>query len=157
MSIALRATAGRHTAAHRIAELRRQLRDLEAANSFLVRDGDAITADLHTALIRGCQDAVRLAQLQAERDALVKANEDLRHATIRAKAEQERLRRAVVNARPKITVAVQNLDRPYISHVQIPYPVPVGQSTANDETQQLPIIEQPQPWPVYAMHSTGVA
>ncbi|KOU59907.1 hypothetical protein ADK57_32065 [Streptomyces sp. MMG1533] len=155
MTTAIRTPAGRHTAAHRIAELRRELRDLEAANSFLARDGDAKAADLHTALIRGCQDSMRIAQLQAERDALVKANEDLRHATIRAKAEQERLRRAVINARPRITVAYQNLDRPYISHVQIPYPVPVGQSTANDETQQLPIVDQPEPgpWPAYRMRT----
>jgi hypothetical protein len=36
--------------------------------------------------------------------------------------------------------------------------VPVGQSTANDETQQLPVIEQPKAaWPVYEMRAKEAA
>ncbi|PAZ15612.1 hypothetical protein CLM62_12505 [Streptomyces sp. SA15] len=144
---------GKHTAAY--AELRTHAHRVEADNRELTGAVEDREREIHTALLRGCQDAMLIAQLQAERDALVKANENLRHAAVRAKAEQERLRRAVVNARPKITVGYQNLDRPYVSHVQVPYPVPVGQSTANDETQQLPVIELPQPgpWPTYRMRT----
>ncbi|MEU1497353.1 hypothetical protein [Streptomyces sp. NPDC005732] len=144
MSITI-VTRGRHTATGVIAQLRGQIRDMEADNRFLTHDGRAMAADLHTALIRGCQDAMLIAHLRAENTAVKEANAELRRTTIRAKAEQERLRQAVINARPKIDVAVQRLDRPYASHVQIPYPVPVGRSTANDETQQLAVIDLPVP------------
>jgi hypothetical protein len=147
---------GRHTAAEVIAQLRYQVRDVETDNQILVRHGQAMAVDLHTALIRGCQDAMLIARLRDENAAVKEANAELRRATIRAKAEQARLRQAVINARPRITETVQRLDRPYVSHVQIPYPVPVGRSTANEETQQLAVLDQPQPavWPVYATPAT---
>ncbi|MCX4809066.1 hypothetical protein OG601_46970 [Streptomyces sp. NBC_01239] len=158
MSITLRATVGRHRSSIIIAGLRGQVRELKADKLQLAANAYRADDEIHTALIRGCQDAMLIAQLRAENTAVKKANEEWRRTVIRAKAEQERLRRAVVNARPKISVAVQPLDRPYISHVQFPYPVPVGQSTANDETQQLPVIEQPKAaWPVYEMRAEGVA
>jgi hypothetical protein len=154
MSITLRATVGRHRSSIIIAGLRSQVRDLKADKLQLAANAYRLDDEIHTALIRGCQDAMLIARLRAENAAVKKANEGLRHATIRAKAEQERLRRAVINARPKISVAVQPLDRPYISYVRFPYPVPVGQTKANDETQQLPVIEQPKAaWPVYEMHA----
>ncbi|MFJ4785069.1 hypothetical protein [Streptomyces sp. NPDC088794] len=144
---------GRHTGRFINTRLRRQVRELDDHNAHLVAGVEQREADLYTALLRGCQDAMLIAQLRAENEAVKAANEELRHTVIRAKAEQERLRRAVINARPKIGVAVQQLDRPYVSHTQIPYPVPVGQSTANDETQQLPVIDRPEPapqaWPSY--------
>lgn len=144
-------TTGKHTSA--FAELRTHTRQIEADNQALTADIEDRERELHAALLRGCQDAILIAQLQAERQALLAANDELRHKTIRAKAEQERLRRAVINARPKIGVAYQQLDRAYVSHVQIPYPVPVGRSTANDETQQLPVIDQPTPWPAYRVRT----
>lgn len=131
---------GRHTSAH--VEFR--ARRAEA-------DNRQLRAELHTALVRGCQDSMLIARLKEERAGLVAYNRELRDKTIRAKAEQERLRRAVVNARPRITVAEQQLDRPYVSRVLLPYPVPVGRDTSNDETQQLPVIDQPEPWPAYRM------
>lgn len=61
---------------------------------------------------------------------------------IRQAADLARLRQAVINARPRIT-KVPALARPYVAAVPIPYPVPVGRSTANEETQQLPILDLP--------------
>jgi hypothetical protein len=144
-------TNGKHTSAY--AELRAHLRGVVAENGQLVAGVEDRERELHAALLRGCQDAMLIAQLRAENTAVKAANEEWRRTTIRAKAEQERLRRAVINARPRIGVAYQQLDRAYVSHVQIPYPVPVGKSTANDETQQLPIVELPEPWPAYRMRS----
>ena len=51
----------------------------------------------------------------------------------------------VVNARPRITYTVQRLDRPYVSHIQIPYPVPVGRDMSNETTQEIPLIDMPSP------------
>lgn len=156
MSLTL-ATRGRHTAAEVIAQLRGQVRDVESDNRILVRIGDAMAADLHTALIRGCQDAMLIAELRAENAAVKAANADLRRTTIRAKAEQERLRQAVINARPKIREIDSQLVRPFAPVVVLPYASPVPhRSTANDATQQLPVLDKPQPavWPVYAVPAT---
>lgn len=137
---------GRHTAAYRIAELRREVRDLDSANTVLLTGTEDREREIHTALVRGCQDAMRIAQLSTERDALLKANEELRHKTIRAKAEQERLRRAVVNARPRIREVPSDMVRPYITAWRLPYlsAIPV-RDTSNDETQRLPVVD----WPSY--------
>ena len=132
---------GRHTSAH--TSLRRHARSVEADNQQLVAAVEDREAEIHTALIRGCQDAMANAQLRAENTALKRRVKELGDKVIRAGAEHQRLRQAVINARPRIGVAVQRLDRPYVSHVQVPYPVPVGQCTAHDETQQLPVIDQP--------------
>lgn len=148
MSIAISVrTVGKHSPAN--PELR--ARRAESDNVRLTATIEDQARDLHTALVRGCQDSMLIARLKEERAGLVAYNRELRDKTIRAKAEQERLRRAVVNARPRITVAEQQLDRPYVSAVQLPYPVPVGRDTSNDETQQLPVIDQPEPWPTYRM------
>jgi hypothetical protein len=151
------ATRGRHTAAEVIAHLRGQVRDVEMDNRLLVRDGQAMAADLHTALIRGCQDAMLIAQLRAENAAVKAANEEWRRTTIRAKAEQDRLRQAVINARPKLHPVPTDLVRPFAPVVVLPYVSPVPyRSTANDETQQMPVLDRPQPavWPVYALPAT---
>lgn len=146
-------TRGKHTAAHRIAQLQAQLDQADADNRALIAANEDLTCDLTRAIIRACQDEMRIAVAEEENGRLKARVRKLSDRVIRGAAEQERLRRAVVNARPRITETVQRLDRPYVSHVQIPYPVPVGRSMANDATQQLPILDQPQPavWPVYAM------
>jgi hypothetical protein len=143
---------GRHTSAY--TSLRRHARSVEADNRQLIAVNEQQADEIHTALIRGCQDAMANAQLRAENTALKKRVKELGDKVIRGGAEHQRLRQAVINARPRISVAVQRLDRPYVSHVQIPYPIPVGQWTANDETQQLPVIDRPEPWPVYATPTT---
>lgn len=157
MSLTLTAR-GKHTAAEVIAQLRSQVRDVEMDNRLLVRDGHARATDLHTALIRGCQDAMLIAHLRAENTAVKAANEEWRRKTVRAQAEQERLRRAVVAARPKLHPVPTDLVRPFAPVVELPYVSPVPyRSTANDDTQQLPVLDQPEPavWPVYAMPATA--
>jgi hypothetical protein len=152
------AARGRHTNGAVIGQLRSQLREVESDNELLVRDGRDMAAELHTALIRGCQDAMRIAALEAVNAAVLAANEELRRETVKAKAdtlraqaEQKRLRQAVINARPKITQVDTQLVRPFAPAVVLPYVSPVPyRSTANDETQQLPAIDLPEPWPVYA-------
>lgn len=145
MTLAITGRArGRHTPAHRIAELRRALNDLEDQNSFLARDGDAKEQDLHTALMRGCQDAMRIAQLREQLAGAVAGIRKTQQDLIRAKAEQERLRRAVVNARPRIREVDTQLVRPYSPVVVLPYVSPVPhRDTSNDQTQELPILDRP--------------
>lgn len=150
--MSLTAAPGKHTAAYR--ELEARLARAEADNRALTARNEELVCELTSTIISASQYSARAAVAEEENGRLKDSHKDLRHTVIRAKAEHERLRRAVVNARPRITVAYQNLDRPYISHVQIPYPVPVGECTANDETQQLPILDLPEsPWPAYRMRT----
>lgn len=147
MSITLRATVGRHRPTVIIAGLRSQVRDLKADKQQLAANAYRAADEIHTALIRGCQDAMLIAQLRAENAAVKKANEEWRRTVIRAKAEQERLRQAVIKARPKLHPVPTELARPFAPVVQWPYVPPLPyQSTANDETQQLPVLD----WPQYA-------
>jgi hypothetical protein len=145
VSITIRAAVGRHRPAVIIAGLRSEVRDLKADKLQLAANAYRAADEIHTALIRGCQDAMLIAQLRAENTAVKKANEEWRRTVIRAKAEQERLRQAVVKARPKIHPVPTELARPFAPVVQWPYVPPLPyQSTANDETQQLPVLDWPQ-------------
>ncbi|MFC8065426.1 hypothetical protein [Streptomyces sp. NPDC057293] len=139
---------GKHSSPYQ--ELRAHNRRIEDDNTFLTGAVEEREQQLHTALIRGCQDAVVIAALRAELGAVKAANADLRRTTIRAKAEQERLRRAVVNARPRIREVPTDLVRPYSPVVVLPYVSPVPhRDTSNDETQEIALIDLPQPWPTY--------
>lgn len=143
-SIVKRRRAGKHTPAY--AGLRAYAMRADADNRQLVAAVEDREREIHTALIRCCQDAMVIAQLRAENAAVKTANENLRHTVIRAKAEQERLRRAVVNARPRIREVPTALVRPYSPVVQLPYVSPVPyRDTSNETTQQLPILDQPHP------------
>jgi hypothetical protein len=93
VSITLRATVGRHRPTVIIAGLRSQVRDLKADKQQLAANAYRAADEIHTALIRGCQDAMLIARLRAENTAVKKANEEWRRTVIRAKAEQERLGR----------------------------------------------------------------
>lgn len=147
-------TGGRHRA-DRIVELKARIRELEsgqddyvqqleAERDGLVRENEQLACDLTQTVLRASQDAMWRAQADAENGRLKRANKELRHTVIRAKAEQERLRRAVVNARPRIREVDTQLVRPFSPVVCLPYVSPVPyRSTANDETQQLPAIELP--------------
>lgn len=128
------------TAPHdRIAGLEARVQELEAAT-------ETLTCELTRALLRGMQDATSLAEQRIENAALIAKVRELSDKVVRGAADQARLRRAVINARPRITETVQRLDRPYVSHVQIPYPVPVQSAdTTNEVTQQLPILDLPEP------------
>lgn len=146
---------GIRRAPDRIAELEARIRELEASqddyvaqleaeNASLLADNEQLACDLTRTILRACQDAMWRAQTDEENRALKAANKNLRHTTIRAKAEQERLRRAVINARPRIREVDTQLVRPYSPVVVLPYVSPVPhRDTSNDETQQLPIIDRP--------------
>ena len=131
---------GRHSPAH--PELR--ARRAESDNALLTAALEDCERDLHTALIRGCQDAMRITEQREQLADAVAAIRKLQQDLIRSKAEQERLRRAVVNARPRIREVPTALVRPYSPVVCLPYVSPVPyRDTSNDETQQLPILDQP--------------
>jgi hypothetical protein len=146
---------GKHTAAYR--ELEARLAQAEADNRALIARNEELVCELTSAILSAIRYSLRAATAEDENGRLLKANEDLRHATIRAKAEQERLRQAVINARPRIREVPSAMVRPFAPQVDLPYVSPVPyRSTANDETQQLPVLDRPQPavWPVYAMPAT---
>jgi phosphoenolpyruvate carboxylase len=146
---------GKHTAAYR--ELEARLAQVEADNQALIARNEELVCELTSTILSASRYSLRAAAAEDENGRLLKANADLRHTTIRAKAEQERLRQAVVNARPKLHPVPTDLVRPFAPVVVLPYVSPVPhRSTANDETQQLPVLDRPQPavWPVYAMPAT---
>ncbi|WP_405883564.1 hypothetical protein OG747_36305 [Streptomyces sp. NBC_01384] len=150
-------TVRRHRAPDRIAELKCRLAQVEADNRALIARNEELICELTSSILAASRYSLRAAAADEENGRLLKANADLRHKTIRAKAEQERLRQAVINARPKIREVPSAMVRPYSPTVVLPYVSPVPyRSTANDETQQLPILDQPQKavWPVYAMPVT---
>jgi hypothetical protein len=78
---------------------------------------------------------------------VVRAEADVRRLVASLKNTQKALR----YAQPRITVVNAAMDRPYVAGVPIPYPVPVGRSTANDHTQELPILDRPAPVPAAAV------
>lgn len=131
---------GRHSRSN--ADLR--ARRAEADNRQLIAAVEDRERDLHTALVRGCQDAILIAHLREQLSGTVAGIRKTQGDLIRAKAEQERLRRAVVHARPRIREVPTALVRPFAPVVVLPYVSPVPyRDTSNDETQQLPILERP--------------
>jgi hypothetical protein len=118
--------AGRHSATN--PELR--ARRAEADNIQLIARIEDLEREIHTALIRGCQDAMLVARQREQLAGLAAHCRELTHKTIRAQAEQERLRRAVVNARPRIRQVPTDLVRPYSPVVCLPYISPVDSPAA---------------------------
>lgn len=116
---------GHHRAPDRIAELESQLAQTQADNRELIAANEDLTCALGRAVIHSCQDEMRIAIAEDENRRLKAANEELRGKTIRAQAEQERLRRAVINARPRIREVPTELVRPYSPVVCLPYVSPV--------------------------------
>lgn len=110
-------------------QLKQHIAAVDADNRALIAASENDARDIHTALIRGCQDAIALAAALTENQQLKTRVKELGDKVIRAEADKQRLRQAVINARPRITYTVQRLDRPYVSHVQVPYPVPGSRET----------------------------
>lgn len=147
-------SAGKHSAAGQKATRANAalIKQLKEDNAALIATNEDLVCELTRSLIRGMQEATARSEAETENAALKAANKNLADKVIRAGAEHARLRQAVINARPRITETVQRLDRPYVSHVQVPYPVPVQSAeTTNEQTQQLPILDLPEtdPWPDY--------
>lgn len=145
-----RIPAGRHRAADRIAELEAQLAQTEADNRALIAANETLVCELTRTIIRGCQDAILITELKDQRAGLVAGIRKTQGDLIRAKAEQERLRQAVVAARPRIREVPTDLVRPYSPVVCLPYVSPVPhRDTSGEQTQELPLLDQPAIWPVY--------
>ncbi|MFE7233980.1 hypothetical protein ACFVAF_25590 [Streptomyces sp. NPDC057596] len=146
-------TTGKHTAAY--AELRHRADRVEADNRQLSAANETLVCELSRAIIGGCQAATLAADLDAENQALKRRVRELSDKVIRGAAEQARLRQAVINARPRIREVPTDLVRPYSPVVVLPYVSPVPHhDTSNDQTQPLPILDQPQTtWPVYRMRT----
>ncbi|MFF0166734.1 hypothetical protein [Streptomyces prasinus] len=141
-------TTGKHTPAY--VELSARARQVEDDNRQLTAANEDLVCELARSIIRGSQAALRAAELEAENQALKARVKTLSHKVCRSAAEQERLRRAVVNARPRIREVPTDLVRPYSPVVQLPYVSPVPYcDTSAEQTQELPILDQPQPWPTY--------
>jgi hypothetical protein len=151
VSIAIsRRAAGRHRADDRIATLEARLAQAEADNAGLVAANETFICDLTQAVLRGCRDEMRIATAEAENALLKQRVRELSNKVIRAGAEHQRLRQAVVNARPRITEVPCAMVRPYSPVVQLPYASPVPyRDTSCEETQKLPILDQPHLWPAY--------
>ncbi|MEU8902124.1 hypothetical protein [Streptomyces mirabilis] len=146
---------GKHTAAYR--ELEARLAQAEADNRALIARNEELVCELTSTILSASRYSLRAAAAEDENGRLKAANEEWRRTTVRAKAEQERLRQAVINARPRIREVPSAMVRPFAPTVVLPYVSPVPhRSTANDETQQLPVLDQPQKavWPVYATPAT---
>ncbi|WP_185932511.1 hypothetical protein [Streptomyces sp. WAC 01325] len=141
MSLSL-PSRGRHTSAHQ--SLRADLRQAETDNQALTAAIEDREREIHTALVRGCQDAMLIAHLREQLAGAVVGIRQTQHSLVRSKAEQERLRQAVVNARPRIHQVDTDLVRPFSPVVCLPYVSPVPyRDTSNDATQQLPVVDRP--------------
>lgn len=153
--MSLTTAPGKHTAAYR--ELEARLAQVEADNRALIARNEELVCELTGTILSASRYSLRAAAAEEENGRLKQANEEWRRTTVRAKAEQERLRQAVINARPRIREVPSAMVRPFAPVVVLPYVSPVPyRSTANDETQKLPVLDQPQPavWPVYATPAT---
>ena len=137
-------SAGKHTSAY--ASLRGQLRTTEADNRQLIADNEELVCELTRSVIRGCQAATRAAELEVENTALKARVRELADKVCRSAAEQERLRQAVINARPRITKVDTRLVRPFAPVVALPYTSPVQWvDTSSEDTAELPVLD----WPTY--------
>ncbi|MFF3928171.1 hypothetical protein [Streptomyces hirsutus] len=141
-------STGKHSPAY--TELRTRTRQVEDDNRQLTAANEDLVCELARSIIRECQTGMRAAALEAENKALKARVKELAAKVCRSAAEQQRLRQAVVNARPRIREVPTDLVRPYSPVVQLPYVSPVPyRDTSSETTQQLPILDQPEPWPIY--------
>ncbi|NUP38942.1 MAG: hypothetical protein HOY76_18485 [Streptomyces sp.] len=140
MSIAT--APGKHTAAYR--ELEARLAQAEADNQALIAANEDLVCELTRTILDASRHSMRAAVAEEENGRLKARVRELGDKVIRAGAEHARLRQAVVNARPRIREVPTALVRPFAPEVVLPYVSPVPyRSTANDETQQLPVIDMP--------------
>lgn len=143
------ATHGRHSPSYRELEARMRRLDADnraliAANSDLRTANEALTCTVTSTLVRACQDEMRIATAETENRQLLARVKQLADKVIRAGAEHARLRKAVIDARPRIREVPSEMVRPFAPEIVLPYVSPVPyRTTANDETQQLAIIDQP--------------
>lgn len=145
MSLAItRPGTGAHRVDDAIAERDSRIDRLETDNAGLNELADTLTCELVTATISACRDRAHNLQLEADLAAAVAEVKRLQAKVIRSAAEQERLRQAVINARPRITQVDTQLVRPFAPEVVLPYVSPVPyRDTSGETTQELPLIDLP--------------
>jgi hypothetical protein len=86
----------------------------------------------------------RIRQLEADLAAAVFEIKRLQQKVWRDAADKQRLRQAVIDARPRITQVDTQLVRPFAPEVVLPYVSPVPhRDTSGETTQQLPVIDLP--------------
>jgi hypothetical protein len=102
-------------------QLKTELDQLADDNAVLTGDRE----DMVCALTRA---GIRIGDLEAELAAAVAEVRQLQRRVWRDAANVARLRQAVINARPRITVVDTQLVRPFAPEVALPYvsPVPVA-------------------------------
>ncbi|MFE9372302.1 hypothetical protein ACFYM2_21380 [Streptomyces sp. NPDC006711] len=126
-------------------QLKNTIAQLLADNRTLIGETSDLNCAVHKALMNSLRDEMRIAQAERERDAAVAEVRRLQGKVIRAGAEHERLRQAVIAARPRITAVPSEMVRPYSPEVVLPYVSPVPyRDTSNETTQTLPLIDVPQ-------------
>lgn len=110
-------------------QLKQHIADLTADNGELIGDNQDLVCQFTQAIISGCQDRARIAQLETDLNTAVDEVKRLQRKVIRSAAEHERLRQAVINARPRITQVDTQLVRPYAPVVAMPYVSPLDYDT----------------------------
>jgi len=111
-------------------QLKQRIAELDADNRALTADTEDLTCALSTAFLRGCQDSMRIAQAEAERDAAVAEVRRLQATVTQQGAEHQRLTAAnrawearYANEHPVHVPAPKDLraadDRPTIPNLDV--------------------------------------
>ena len=125
-------------------QLKQTIARLTVDNETVTAANEDLVCELMRAMIRVVQDATRIAELDTELKAAVAEVKRLQQKVIRSAAEQERLRQAVIDARPRINQMDTQLVRPFAPEVVLPYVSPVPYSdSSNETTQELPLVDLP--------------
>jgi hypothetical protein len=66
VSIIITTHGGKHTAAHRIADLEARLAQAEADNQALIASNEELVCDLTQTIVRSCSDELRIAAAEEE-------------------------------------------------------------------------------------------
>ncbi|MGW1160424.1 hypothetical protein ACWD48_19830 [Streptomyces sp. NPDC002519] len=116
--------AGVHRADDRIAELEARLDQAEADNRALTAANETLICELTSTILSASEYSIRAATAEEENGRLKRRVRELGDKVIRAGAEHQRLRQAVINARPQIHEVPTGLVRPYSPVVCMPYVPP---------------------------------
>jgi hypothetical protein len=136
----------KHRADDRIADLEARLAQAEADNQTLIATNETLVCELTRTILSASEYSIRSAVAEEENVRLKARVRELADKVIRGAGEQARLRQAVVNARPRITVVDTQMVRPYITGFRLPYLSAIPyRDTSAEETQALPVLD----WPTY--------
>ena len=137
--------AGARHAGQTPTQLKQTIARLTVDNETVTAANEDLVCELMRATIRVCQHATRIAELDTELKTAVAEVKRLQDKTIRDAADKQRLRQAVLDARPRITQMDTQLVRPFAPEVVLPYVSPVPyRDSSNETTQELPLVDLPQ-------------